>query len=76
MDLKIYKINNGYKIGKKDGTRLGEEYGKSKKKKFDDGFIRIIDKKTKKRRLTQNDPLTQISPNIDPDFQTIFEIFF
>ena len=109
MDLKIYKINNGYKIGKKDGTRLDEKYGrryyidkkpmrrdgakkllmklqlaeqgiimnvKSKKKKFDDGFIRIMDKKTKKRPLTQNVPLTQISPNIDPDFETIFEIFF
>jgi hypothetical protein len=28
MDLKIYKINNGYKIGKKDGTRLDEKYGR------------------------------------------------
>tara|TARA_R110000824_G_scaffold65612_2_gene170751 strand:- start:973 stop:1281 length:309 start_codon:yes stop_codon:yes gene_type:complete len=28
MDLKIYKINNGYKIGKKDGSRLGELYGR------------------------------------------------
>jgi len=28
MDLKIYKINNGYKIGKKDGSRLGENYGR------------------------------------------------
>jgi len=28
MDLKIYKINNGYKIGKKDGSRLGEIYGR------------------------------------------------
>ena len=27
MDLKIYKINNGYKIGKKDGSRLSEIYG-------------------------------------------------
>ena len=108
MDLKIYKINNGYKIGKKDGTRLSELYGrryyidkkpmrrdgakkmlmklqlkeqgytmnvKSKKKKVCDGFIRIIDKKTKKRHLTQNDPLTNICPDIDPDFETIFEIF-
>ena len=107
MDLKIYKINNGYKIGKKDGTRLGEEYGRryyidkkpmrrdgakkmlmklqlaeqgytmnvrSKKKRFCDGFIRIIDRKTKKRQLTQNDPLTNICPDIDPDFETIFEI--
>ena len=28
MDLKIYRINNGYKIGKKDGTRLDERYGR------------------------------------------------
>ena len=28
MDLKIFKINNGYKIGKKDGSRLGENYGR------------------------------------------------
>jgi hypothetical protein len=28
MDLKIYKINNGYKLGKKDGSRLGENYGR------------------------------------------------
>jgi|TARA_R110000796_G_scaffold251907_1_gene384446 hypothetical protein len=28
MDLKIFKINNGYKIGKKDGSRLGELYGR------------------------------------------------
>tara|TARA_R110002126_G_scaffold99172_1_gene230260 strand:- start:164 stop:493 length:330 start_codon:yes stop_codon:yes gene_type:complete len=26
MDLKIFKINNGYKIGKKDGSRLGGIY--------------------------------------------------
>jgi len=28
MDLCIYKINNGYKIGKRDGSRLDEHYGK------------------------------------------------
>tara|TARA_R110000803_G_scaffold91576_1_gene159061 strand:+ start:1765 stop:2067 length:303 start_codon:yes stop_codon:yes gene_type:complete len=28
MDLKIFKINNGYKIGKIDGSRLGEIYGR------------------------------------------------
>ena len=28
MDLKIFKINNGYKIGKKDGSRLGDIYGR------------------------------------------------
>mgnify|MGYP003629346257 CR=1 FL=1 len=26
MDYKIYKINNGYKVGRKDGQRLGEAY--------------------------------------------------
>ena len=83
MDLKIYKINNGYKIGKKDGTRLCSKYGcryyidkkpmrrdgakkllmklqleeqgfimnvKSKKKKLIDGFIRIIEKHSKKKK--------------------------
>lgn len=28
MDLKIFKINNGYKIGRKDGLRLGDIYGR------------------------------------------------
>tara|TARA_R110001599_G_scaffold84248_2_gene227022 strand:- start:8123 stop:8452 length:330 start_codon:yes stop_codon:yes gene_type:complete len=28
MDLCIYKINNGYKIGKRDGSRLDEQFGK------------------------------------------------
>ena len=51
---------------------------RSKKKRFCDGFIRIIDRKTKKRQLTpikDFDPLTNICPDIDPDFETIFEIF-
>ncbi len=26
MDYKIYKINNGYKVGRRDGQRLGEAY--------------------------------------------------
>jgi|TARA_R110001592_G_scaffold17781_3_gene74341 hypothetical protein len=28
MDLKIFKINNGYKIGRKDCERLGANYGR------------------------------------------------
>jgi len=83
MDYKIYKINNGYKVGRKDGQRLGDAYDnrlyitkkpmrregakrllcklemaekgivmnvKSKKKKFDDGFMRIDPIKSKKKR--------------------------
>ena len=84
MDLKIYKINNGYKIGKKDGSRLSDRWErryyitkrpmrrdpakkllmklqletqgirmnvKSRKKKFVDGFIRIVEKQSFKKKI-------------------------
>lgn len=92
MDLKIYKINNGYKIGKKDGTRLDEKYGrryyitkkpmrrdtakillmklqleergmriqvKSKKKKFQDGYMIIDPKKTKRKWIYTDLPCNE-----------------
>jgi|TARA_R110000787_G_scaffold2453_4_gene9760 hypothetical protein len=86
MDLKIYKINNGYKIGKKDGSRLSDKFGNryyitkrpmrrdtakrmlmkiqleeqgykmrvhSKKKKFSDGFMRVVEKQSRKARRVE-----------------------
>ena len=90
MDLKIFKINNGYKIGKKDETRLGEEYQrryyitkrpmrrdpakkllmklqlesqgirmnvKSKKKKLVDGYVRVVEKHSYKKKLFIEPPI-------------------
>jgi len=87
MDYKIYKINNGYKVGRKDRKRLGVDYEnrlyitrkpmkregakrllmklqleeqgikmnvKSKKIKLCDGFMRIDQKKTKRKKMANN----------------------
>ena len=65
MDLKIFKINNGYKIGKIDGSRLGEIYGRRyyitkrpmrRDPRMCDGFIRIDPKKTKRLYVYSDEP--------------------